>query len=406
MSLLDRAFVKAYTRSQTKPTPAEPSPVAAPHFDPAAVSQSTAPRHVLTFDPPIDSHSVASWNSVVDETFFRVDVGHVQPSKQAVPPAVPRSVVAVEALSLPITLPADAPEIAARSIQSVDGSPAMWPTPEDDAAEFFRATRDRETAIEFARAKSETLAIPPQPIAAATVAKFATEPAALVQTVADGNASLDPLWEVDALEFSDTVLELFGNAKLMKSIGTPLDEAVSRGLRTMLVTSGGRGVGRTTVAIGIAVSAAAAGLRVALVDADDSNECLADSLRLEIEHGWTDAVRVGVSLDEIAVRSIEDQLTIIPQRSVPRSALRAMPTAGEFQTMLTALRQSFDLVVIDGTSWDESADTIAKCSAIDAAVVVVDQRKRDESNITEVMESMRRAGVAGLGIVENFALPN
>src|SRR5690606_28671123 len=132
--------------------------------------------------------------------------------------------------------------------------------------------------------------------------------------------------------------------------------AVNEGLQTLLITGDRSGVGQTSVATGIAISAAAAGLRVALVDAtsapaDDRSGALADALNLEVQQGWPEALRAGRSVAEAAVHSIEDQLTVIPQ-ATPRPS--DGPTAEEFRRLIAPLRQAFDLVVIDGPCCRES----------------------------------------------------
>ena len=208
------------------------------------------------------------------------------------------------------------------------------------------------------------------------------------------------VWEVDAFEFTDTIVELFGNASLMKSIGVPLDHAVSDGLRSILITSSERRVGRTSVAIGIAVSAAAAGLKVVIVDADVSHAGLADALHLEVQNDWLDAMHAGLPLDEVAVRSIEDQFTVIPAIC---SQANVDCSVEQFDAMMSLLRDTFDLVIIDGSPWFDSVVPLRYASTIDAAIVVVDVTKSNPSLVNQLQNNLRHAGVAGLGIVENFA---
>lgn len=207
------------------------------------------------------------------------------------------------------------------------------------------------------------------------------------------------VWEVDAFEFTDTIVELFGNASLMKSIGVPLDHAVAVGLRSILITSSERSVGRTSVAIGIAVSAASAGLKVAIVDADVTHAGLADALHLEVQNDWLDAMHAGLPLDEVAVRSIEDQFTVVPAIC---SQSNVDCSVEQFDAMMSLLREAFDLVIIDGSPWFDSVVPLRYASTIDAAIVVVDVTKSNPASVNQLQNNLRHAGVAGLGIVENF----
>jgi Mrp family chromosome partitioning ATPase len=221
------------------------------------------------------------------------------------------------------------------------------------------------------------------------------------------------VWEVDGFEFSDTVIALFGDVSLIKSIGFPLDRAVSEGLQTLLITSIEQGAGRTTVATGIAIAAATAGLRVALVDATMATapvsetqigSSLADALNLEIQYGWIEAVRGGISIAETAIHSIEDQLTVLPL-VVPMAGLP--PTSDEFARVVETLRQSFDLIVIDGPPCTEAAfrplvSHRPGAPSIDAAILVQDMRQASADQANRVMETLRRDGITGLGMVQNF----
>jgi Mrp family chromosome partitioning ATPase len=268
----------------------------------------------------------------------------------------------------------------------------------------------------------------PEPLARPASANQATEPVAAA-TVASPQPIVSPqhkpllspkvaqpftaVWEVDAFEFSDTVIALFGDVSLIKSIGFPLDRAVSEGLQTLLITSIEPGSGRTTIATGIAIAAATSGLRVALVDASMATapasasadkSSLADALNLEVQYGWIEAIRGGISIAETAIHSIEDQLTVLPL-VVPMAGLP--PTSDEFGRMIETLRQSFDLIVIDGPPCAEAAfrplvSHQSGSTAIDAAILVQDMRHTSADQANRAMETLRRDGITGLGMVQNF----
>jgi len=487
MNLLDQAFVKAYTRTQSSAT--ANSNIAAPHHrpNPAAtvVSQDLSGR----FAPIPDA---VAWVEMADESYFRVDVGHSQAPRRN---ASTRATLAPAPINAPTPAPSSARTgqpmpsqsrpLQSQHLQSVSppsprvnptvishtltayelpaapapSYPAHWhpaasypaasypaqtlvhearveqvrmridnahlhrshlqqpwaPARVEEPEVFFRGNRDQEQAEEFARAKIEAIAreeaakaTPPVVAVASPVASAAVASPVALAAVASPVAplaptpttrSFDAVWEVDAYEYPETIVELFGDAKLMESIGAPLDHAVGNGLRSLLVTSVERGAGRTSVAIGIAVSAAAAGLRVALIDADTLSVGLAQTLGLDVEFGWLEAMRGNVPLEEVAIRSIEDQFIVVPSLA---NAARSQDISDEFDRMMSQLRESFDLIVVDGAHW-EAASIALRSSSVDAAIVVVDSRNRDANRLARVQDDLRRVGVAGLGIVENFA---
>ncbi len=460
MSLLDRAFVKAYTRTHSlAPSTSStggPHLTKVPHLikDLGVTKNSEA-----VLDPVGPIPDAVAWIEMADESYFRVDVGHTQaprrklstqiptiPAARLVEPTGYRNEIGLSSNNRVAQSPPShsfsarpqatgfSPAVISHTLTAYDLPTASFEpnrvTPKpmvheahveqfrmriDDAhqqrqwvpprveesatesREYYRPSRDREQAAEFARAKMEALAaealVPAKPVAPIDApAVHSTSPVPTARP-------FEPVWEVDAYEYPNTIVELFGDAKIMKSIGAPLDHAVANGLRSVLVTSVERGAGRTSVAIGIAVSAAAAGLRVAVVDADTFSAGLAETLRLDIEFGWLEAMRGNVQLEEIAIRSIEDQFIVVPSLV---SSLRPQSISQEFDRMMSHLRESFDLIVIDGAPWETMAVALQDATTVDAAILVVDVRDRDVSRESKIQSDLRRAGVAGLGIVENF----
>ena len=484
MSLLDRAFVKAYTRSHSP----SPSPN---HSDPAlAAERQTASQAVSNETYPQEA---MAWGELPDDSYFRVDVGHLITPKSAakvaaaVKAATPQVAASATPMASPDAIRTHEPHVPSpkphtepasrgtrasvefdstaisHTLTAYDVSPraggtsrasvvtqvqtdayvappgpTQGPIAQPDTAPRHSveqtyaqtdlplphwmsgsANSGRQVRIDGAHhervwrgpsvepmhqyRRPEVNAEEAEAFARATAGANASA-VAYQDVVAAKNHSLDrsktfePVWEVDAFEFSDTIVELFGDAKLMKSIGIPLDQAVSNGLKSILITSASVGVGKTSVAIGVAVSAAAAGLRVALVDADIANAGLAEALRLEVIEGWPTAIKGGQRADEVAIRSIEDQLTVIPSRSEDRDV---PVTADEFDTLMSHLRDAFDLIVVDGAAM-ASRPAIEVGRSVDAAIMVVDSRNRNSDEEVAVQNYLRRAGVTGLGLVENF----
>jgi Mrp family chromosome partitioning ATPase len=170
------------------------------------------------------------------------------------------------------------------------------------------------------------------------------------------------------------------------------------------VTSPTQGEGRSTVASCIARSVAQRGIQVALVDGDLESPTLADSLNLDIEQGWSDALMDGVPLEEIAVHSVEDKLTLIPL-TVGASASNLKRVDRYIGAMLDRLRESFDLIVIDATFMNSLDHRLVGTEAhetVDAMILVTDGRNEDQQRLDTAVRRIRNLGVSSVGIVENF----
>ncbi len=341
MSMLDRAFVRAYSRSRTAaPVVSQPQ-----HSAPSANEQVFAGRPVpVSYSQPVAAaDSDPLWQPVqfgtggLDESYFRVDVGHMPmqrvPSHPSAPaqdanrpsPAIPMPVSTRQAATAPAphptkrTMPAalshtltafadlqDAPTEAVMRIDRPHAYPAPNAYPmhggEEDGVDYKHINLQTDEALAFALAKAEALRQSPAPQPtqathqnlASAVMRDLAEARVLQQQIAAQKEEeqrllereqiaeqnrvaqierlerftqrpapsppkpFNAVWEVDAFEFSDVVVKLFGQSSLLDSIGTPLDQAVANGLRSILITSQARSVGRTSVAIGIAVAAASA----------------------------------------------------------------------------------------------------------------------------------------------------
>jgi Mrp family chromosome partitioning ATPase len=150
--------------------------------------------------------------------------------------------------------------------------------------------------------------------------------------------------------------------------------------------------------MGMAMAAAAAGIRVALVDADVESPSLADELRLDLQCGWVDVIRRGLPIKEVAVHAVEDGVTLIPLMP-PNTSPAA--TAFEMVQLMDLLKSSFELVIVDGpTALSPALQQLA--SKMDSAVIVRDVTRTDESATSEFAQRLHSAGIRGIGVVENF----
>lgn len=211
-------------------------------------------------------------------------------------------------------------------------------------------------------------------------------------------APLQAVWEVDVFDIPTPVADLFFEGTLFQQIAERMSEAVGSGLSSVLVTSTKAGEGRSSVAIGIAMAAAATGIRVALVDADTDDPTLADDLRLELQSGWVDTVRGGLPIKEVAVHAVEDGVTLIP---LMPPGERNAATAFEVVQLVELLRDKFELVIIDGPT-AQSAHIHQCASIVDSAIIVRDMARTDTLAINEFSYRLRESGVLGVGVVENF----
>lgn len=214
-----------------------------------------------------------------------------------------------------------------------------------------------------------------------------------------------PSWEVDKFFWPEVLLQLEkSNRSAFEQIGQHLRLANQDGLRVMAITSGERGVGRSTVAMHLARCAAAAGLQVGLLDADTCYPSLIDQLRLDMEHGWQDCLFENVPLEEVAVRSVEDNITVYPLTSII-AAQQLHANLNRAARIVKRISSVHDIVFLDSNRLNlEQRDLVGvsqEC-VVDAAVLVVDTELSIREKVDTANSILQGMGIASVGMVENF----
>ena len=217
--------------------------------------------------------------------------------------------------------------------------------------------------------------------------------------------SFAPSWEVDSFLWPEVVKRIEASQPdAFQQIGRNLSLANRDGLNVMAITSGERGVGRSTVAMHMARCAAKFGLRVALIDGDTFCPSLINQLRLDIEHGWQDCLFENVPLHEVAVHSINDGITLFPLTCVV-SQQQVHANLHRIAKLIKRISAAFDMVFIDANRLSlEQRDMVgvAQETIVDAAIVVVDTELSVKEKVDSAVSILQEMGLSSIGLVENF----
>ncbi|HUP79227.1 MAG TPA: P-loop NTPase, partial [Pirellula sp.] len=217
--------------------------------------------------------------------------------------------------------------------------------------------------------------------------------------------AFNPSWEVDLFFWPEVVKQIeASHPEAFRQIGKHLSLANRDGLKVMAITSGERGVGRSTVAMHMARCAAASGLRVALLDGDTYCPSLIDQLRLDSQQGWQDCLFENTPLNEIAIHSIADRITLFPLTSVI-SQQQVHANLHRMAKLIRRIANAFDMVFIDANRLNlEQRDMVgaAQETVIDAAIIVVDTELSIREKVDSAVSILRAMGISSIGLVENF----
>jgi polysaccharide biosynthesis transport protein len=166
--------------------------------------------------------------------------------------------------------------------------------------------------------------------------------------------------------------------------------------KVILVTSARPGEGKTTIAVSLAISAAFAGLKVALVDADLRHPAASRFFKLEQENGLVDLLTGAGTADKV-LRFYKDlKLTIVPAGS---KSLNPSDVLGSerMKALIANLRETFDYVVVDAPPVGPVIDAVIVANLADKTILVVEwastPREQVETALKQVSTHKRVAGV-------------
>lgn len=406
----------------------EPAPVAAPEPKLPVPPPNIAPLNLAReFEPQFEVHG--HWEHDVVATPGSLVV---LPEPADLHIAEPAPLVELKLDALPAVMPAaiepPAPPVpsfrvdpphataAARPHARFTATDQETPAADEPAQEMTPAGGDEPQANieEVTAAASEELdfadreaAAPAHADMAPTATSTVSESTALPPVIDTETSDCIPLWEVDRFQWPITVERLVSDKDgYFAQASGRLLAAVRDGLRTLAVSGSRRGEGRTTLALALARCAAKGGIQVAVIDADFARPQLAARIGLEVNHGWQDAATGLVPLSEAAVRSLADNITVLPlEASAARTSLSLADP--RVTATLRAAAATFELVIVDLgplATGDEPLFPEEEACPIDAAIVVRDLRYASAAESEDIGQRLMAAGVEAVGIAENFVI--
>jgi len=172
-----------------------------------------------------------------------------------------------------------------------------------------------------------------------------------------------------------------------------------RMLRTIMVTSPGRGDGKTLTTLNLALTIAQEFQRqVVLVDADLHRPSVHTLLGVPQSPGLVDVLAGAATLDDVLVEAADYRLVVVPAGSPSTRPAELLGSPG-MRALLADLRSRFDRVLIDTPPAGVLADADVLAPAVDGVVVVVRAGRTPRSAIERLLAKL--AGSRLLGLVLN-----
>lgn len=170
-------------------------------------------------------------------------------------------------------------------------------------------------------------------------------------------------------------------------------------VKSLTITSALEGEGKTTLAVGLALSAARANQRVLVIDADLRRPCLHRYLSLPNEQGLAESLESSsISPNPVEVTLLGSNFDVLTAGSVSSEPVRLL-NSQRMQTLMTTFVAHYDLVILDTPPVLGVVDAVQVASLTSGTILIgrLDRVTQDELN--QAAEALSRLNV--LGIVAN-----
>jgi Mrp family chromosome partitioning ATPase len=170
--------------------------------------------------------------------------------------------------------------------------------------------------------------------------------------------------------------------------------------RVVLVTGPSPGDGKTTAAINLASTIAAAGKRVILIEADSRRPSIGRALELRAEVGLASVVTGRRYLVDalLPVGSEDAKLRVLlnaPDEAPAADVLSHLSA----DTLLLQAQRLADWVIVDSPPLNHVAETLALAQAVDDLLIVVRIGKTNLRDLTELSEMLAQQDIMPAGFV-------
>lgn len=183
--------------------------------------------------------------------------------------------------------------------------------------------------------------------------------------------------------------------------------AKSQGRKVIAISGSHRGEGATSVLLAAARRLTERGIRLALVDADWDNPALGAQLTLKVDRGWQGVLAGDVPLAGAVIEAADTRMAVLPLRTDRAPSSQPWEQALGVAETIETIAQNYDLVLVDAGPILPDAPKgkpawrgLGGC--LDAAVLVQKIDEGAEQRVAESEQALAAAGVAALGIVQNF----
>jgi succinoglycan biosynthesis transport protein ExoP len=195
-----------------------------------------------------------------------------------------------------------------------------------------------------------------------------------------------------------------GFAESYRSMRTALQFSTADGApQRFMVTSCGKGEGKTTTALALAINFAQLGQKVLLIDADMRKGWVHTMLNMSNERGLSNLLSGDRSTDGLIRDTAVANLSVITAGPVPPDPVELLMGPRLGLLLEKAQAMGYHQIVIDGPPLLGIADAIVLGNQIQNIVFAVKAGGTRKDSIKDALRRLRNAGLAPMGMVLTHA---
>lgn len=170
--------------------------------------------------------------------------------------------------------------------------------------------------------------------------------------------------------------------------------------KTIVITSSVEGEGKSFVASNIAISWAAEGKKVLLIDGDLRRPGVANYFALTGKLGLTNFLVGDADIKDIQQSSDVDKLTIITTGPIPPDPAKLVESRRMHQ-LVKEMEGIYDLIVIDSPPILAASDAIVYGTWTDGTLIVIESGRASRRHFSDIIELVKKANINVIGAVLN-----
>lgn len=176
--------------------------------------------------------------------------------------------------------------------------------------------------------------------------------------------------------------------------------SVDKPLRTLLVSSPSPEEGKSFIVANLAVTMAASGLRIVVVDADLRRPRLHGMFNLDAGDGLSSSLLEGSVDGKLQPSEVEGLSILTSGEKLPPNPIEIL-SSETMQELLDQLTTQADLVLMDSPPVLSVADTSVVASSVDGILLVLDAGHTRPAAAQQAMDSLKHVGAKLVGVVLN-----